>query len=169
MSYIKEDQEAIKAGGLSRREKSFAESYIIDFNATAALRRLGTPNPAYRASMLLKLERVRNHIDFLLFLRAQRMEVDAKWVLNAAVELYNKCMANIECKDTNGVKMGVYRFDSRGANAALNTIGKHVGVQAFKQLVEHTGTEGGPIVFWGNQSQSQSKKRRPPQPPRRKN
>lgn len=169
MSYIREDQEAIKAGGLSRREKSFAESYIIDFNATAAMRRLNVPNPAYRASLLLRMDRVRNYVDSLLFLRAQKMDIDAKWVLGAAVELYNKCMANVEVKDSNGKPIGVYRFDSRGANAALNTIGKHVGVQAFKQLVEHTGTEGGPMVFWGNQSQSQPKKRRPPQPPRRKN
>ncbi|MEE9354356.1 MAG: terminase small subunit [Methylococcaceae bacterium] len=171
MGYTKEDRETIKAGGLSRREKSFAESYIVDFNATAALLRLdpNTSSPGIRASLILKRERVRKYIDSLLFQRAQKMKVDAEWVLNAAVELYNKCMANVEVKDTNGIPMGLYRFDSRGANAALNTIGKHVGVQAFKQLVEHTGTDGGPMVFWGNQSQSQPKKRRPPQPPRRKN
>ncbi len=171
MAFLKEDKEAVKTGGLTRREKSFAESYIVDFNATAAVLRLNpdTPSPAYRASLLLKLERVRNHIDYLLFQRAQNMKIDAEWVLNAAVELFDKCMTNVEVKDTNGIPMGVYRFDSRGANAALNTIGKHIGVQAFKQLVEHTGTDGGPMVFWGNQSQSQPKKRRPPQPPRRKN
>lgn len=170
MGFSKIDRESIRAGGLTRREKSFAESYIIDFNATNAFLRIqnNSPIPSKKGSMLLKGERVHNYIDFLLFQRAQAMNIDAKWVLSAAVELYNKCMADIEVKDSNGKPIGVYKFDSRGANAALNTIGKHVGVQAFKKLIEHSGVEGGPIVFWGNQNQSQPKKRRPPQPPQRK-
>jgi len=171
LGYSAEDKAAVKAGGLTKLEKLFSESYAIDLNATQAILRVdsNTPFPRNKSSMLLRTERVRNYIDYLLFQRAQKMNIDAEWVLKAAVELFHKCMSDVEVKDTNGVSIGVYRFDSRGANAALNTIGKHVGVQAFKQRVEHTGTDGGPMVFWGNQSQSQPKKRRPPQPPRRKN
>lgn len=166
MGYSDEDRDSIKAGGLTRLEKLFAESYVIDFVGTQAILRVDgdTLFPGNRASMMLKSERVRRYIDVLLEKRMKNMRVDAEWVLNAAVELYEKCMVNVEVKDSDGIPIGVYKFDSRGANAALNTIGKHVGVQAFKKLVEHTGKEGGPIVFWGGQGAELPKKRKLPFP-----
>ncbi len=155
---------------LSEKEEAFCQEYLVDLNATQALIRSGhqCPNPMVIGRKLMNLQSIRSRIDELFEERSRGTGIDARWVLNAAVELHNRCMANVKPLDSNGLPIGVYRFDSSGANAALKTIGKHISVQAFKKLVEHTGIDGAPMVIWGNQSQSQPQKRRPPQPPRRK-
>lgn len=142
---------------LSEKEEFFCREYIVDLDAKQALIRSGHDchNPMAISRRLMDMPRIRSRIEDLLEERSKKSGIDAGWVLNAAVELFNRCMTHEPVTDKDGNNIGVYKFDSRGANAALSTIGKHVGVQAFKKLVEHTGADKGPIVFWGNQSQSQ--------------
>jgi phage terminase small subunit len=155
---------------LSEEEEEFCQEFLVDLDSKQALIRMNheCDNPAMIGRRLMDLPRIRSRIEVLQEERSKRLGVDAEWVLTAAVELYNRCMATVAVKDKDGVPLGVYKFDSSGANTALKTIGQHVGVRAFKKLVEHTGESGGPIVLWGNQSNALPTKRRPPQPPRRK-
>lgn len=153
---------------LTEKEEAFCQEYLVDLNATKALIRSGheCPNPMVIGRKLMNLQSIRSRIDELYEERSRATGIDAIWLLNAAVELYNRCMAKVKPLDSNGLPIGVYRFDSSGANSALRIIGSHVSVQAFKKLVEHTGIDKGQLVIWGNQPPG--KKRRPPQPPRRK-
>jgi phage terminase small subunit len=58
-------------------------------------------------------------------------------------DVEKKCRADVPVLDKRGQPTGEYRFDSAGANRALELIGKHLGM--FKERVEHTGPDGGPI------------------------
>lgn len=137
---------------LLKEEESFCQEYIIDFDAKQALIRSGheCPNPMVISRQLMNLPRIRDRIEDLLEIRSKSIGVDAHWVLESAVKLFNRCMTHEAVVDKDGNDIGVYKFDSRGANAALNTIGKHIGVQAFKKIIEHAGKDGGPMIFWGN-------------------
>lgn len=64
--------------------------------------------------------------------RSDKLKIDAEWVLRAAKDVYDKCM-QAEPVMLAGEPTGEYKFDSSGANKALDTIGKHVDVQAFNE------------------------------------
>jgi phage terminase small subunit len=64
---------------------------------------------------------------------AEKAEVAASWVLQQLVELYHRCMQAKPVLDQEGNPSGEYRFDAAGANRALETIGKHKAVNAFKE------------------------------------
>jgi len=140
-----------KDHSLPEKEELFCHEYIVDFEAKQALIRSGHDchNPLAISRRLMELPRIRLRIEELLEIRAKNIGVDAHWVLDSAVKLFNRCMTHEAVLDKEGNAIGVYKFDSRGANAALNTIGKHIGVQAFKKIIEHTGRDGGPMVLWG--------------------
>lgn len=40
----------------------------------------------------------------------------------------------------------VFRFNANGAAKALELIGKHIDVQAFKDKVEHSTPDGQPLI-----------------------
>ena len=56
---------------------------------------------------------------------AEKAEVNAAWVLRGLVEVYERCMQHKPVLDKEGNPTGEYRFDSTGANRALEHIGKH--------------------------------------------
>lgn len=65
---------------------------------------------------------------------AERAEVDAAWVLQEQVRVYRKCMQDVPILDKEGNPTGEYRFEHSGANKALENIGKHKSVNAFKPI-----------------------------------
>ena len=166
MAFSNADQFKVEAGGLSEFEERYCNEYVLDLNGSQAVKRSGYtgPHPRNKAMIFMKRTRVRSRIAELIEIRSQKMKIDAEWVLAQAVEVYNICVAKVEAKNADGIPLG---YDSKGAIAILNVIGKHIDVQAFKKSVEHTGENGGPIVLWGNQSNALPPKRRPPRPPRR--
>ncbi|MNW10683.1 Terminase small subunit [compost metagenome] len=66
--------------------------------------------------------------------RAEKSEVNAQWVLDRLVQLAERCMQAEPVTDRDGSPTGEYRFDSSGANKALENIGKHLGM--FKDKLE---------------------------------
>jgi phage terminase small subunit len=64
---------------------------------------------------------------------AEKAEVDAAWVLRQLDALFHRCMQHTPVLDKDGNPTGVYRFDSAGAARALELIGKHKAVNAFKE------------------------------------
>lgn len=65
-----------------------------------------------------------------------QFKIDAAWVLKASVDLYNKCMEAEPLKDSDGQETGYAKFQPAGAGKALELIGKHVDVQAYKEKSE---------------------------------
>jgi phage terminase small subunit len=84
--------------------------------------------------------------------RNKRVNIDADWVLMAAKKVYDRCMQEepitdrqgnpVLCKTAAGDVAAAYSFDASGANKALDTIGKHVNVNAFKTAIDHTSSDG---------------------------
>ncbi|WP_085905834.1 terminase small subunit [Kiloniella majae] len=119
---------------LTERQKRFVEEYLIDFNATQAAIRAGySPNSVKQsASRTLKNPLVQDAIEHAKSVRSQRLQVDADYVLKGAVELFERCMQRSPVADGDGE----YKFQHTGAGKALEIIGRHVSVQAFKEKVE---------------------------------
>jgi len=71
-----------------------------------------------------------------LVAKIERTKIDADWVLQQSVRVYERCMQDELVLDKNGNETGEYRFEHAGANKALDNIGRNVEVQAFKEKVE---------------------------------
>jgi phage terminase small subunit len=68
--------------------------------------------------------------------RAEKIQIDAEWVLRQAVALYDHCVhepvlkEGVHVTDKDGNPL--YRVNVAGALRTLELIGKHVGVQAWQ-------------------------------------
>jgi phage terminase small subunit len=133
---------------LTAKQELFVAEYIVDFNGADAVRRAG-----YNA--LLAKPEIQEAIAKGMEQRVKRVKVDADWVLTSAKQVFDRCMQVEQVFDRKGEPVLVetptgelvpaFTFDSAGANRALELVGKHVDVQAFRERHEHTGKDGGPI------------------------
>lgn len=125
---------------LTAKQDAFCQEYLIDLNATQAALRAGYSEPTARSigSENLSKPDIQSRIAELMSARSKKTEINAEWVLNGAKKVYDRCMQE-EQVISNGAPTGEYKFDSSGANKALDLIGKHVDVQAFltKQETKH--------------------------------
>ena len=69
----------------------------------------------------------------------EKAAIDKAWVLKQAAKVHERCMQEEPVRDAQGNPTGEYKFEHAGANKALEIIGKHVDVQAFKETLDHTG------------------------------
>lgn len=137
------------------KQEMFCNEYLIDLNATQAAIRAGYSEKTARSigqDLLTKVD-IQDKIQKLKSKREKRLQIDADWVLRQAVSVHMRCMQaepvmlkGEPVMDDEGRQ--VYKFDSRGANKALELVGKHINIQAFK---ENTSVEiGGSITPWGS-------------------
>lgn len=114
---------------LAEKKKAFCREYVIDLNATQAAKRAGySEKTAYaKGHDLLKEPEVKAEIDRLMAARNQRLDINADYVLQQAVKLHEKCMSDGS-------------FNPASAARALELIGKHTQVQAFKENLNINGT-----------------------------
>lgn len=136
---------------LTDQKKLFADIYLTCLNATEAAKKAGySEKTAYsQGNRLLKDVEVRAYIDERQQARAEKLNLDAEWVLNRLVEVTQMSMQAkaVEKWDYNEKKLietGEYVYDSQGANKALELIGKHLGM--FKDKIEHSGNMGVSII-----------------------
>ena len=120
---------------LTEKQERFCLEYIKDLNATQAAIRAGYsersannigPTNLVKPSISARIGELKAEI-------AESIKIDATWLLQASVDLYNKCMEGEEVKDRDGASMGFAKFHPAGAGKALELIGKHVDVQAFER------------------------------------
>lgn len=124
---------------LTPRQKMFVEEYLVDLNATQAYLRVykscnGAGSARTSACQLLALPHVRAYKDKLKSERVARVDVAADFVVNNLVEVVQRCMQKVpvcnqfgsQIKDDEGHDL--WRFDSNGANKALDLLGKHLGI-----------------------------------------
>ncbi|MDL4842824.1 terminase small subunit [Aquibacillus rhizosphaerae] len=126
---------------LTARQQMFIDEYLIDLNATQAAIRAGySEKTAYsQGQRLLKNVEVHARIEEGKKTRADRLNLDAYWVLKRLMDISDRSMQaeqvmefDYEAKEL--VPTGEYQFDSNGANRATELIGKHLGM--FKDRVE---------------------------------
>lgn len=132
---------------LNPKQQRFVEEYLIDLNATAAYRRAGyvaTGNSAeVNAARLLRNAQVAAAVAAAKELRSDEAKIDAAYVLRQAVKLHERCMQEVvpvidrkgeHVQDDEGHPL--YAFNATGAAKALDLVGKHVDVQAFKERMD---------------------------------
>lgn len=156
---------------LTPRQRKFIKEYLIDFNATQAAIRAGySERSAYQIGhALLKRVEVRDAIERALGKREAKTEVTADYLVEAGKEVLERSLErkpvmiregrevvqaeekltcphcqDPECEGNRSV--GLWQFDSLGANGALKFLGGHVrGFNAPKQQ-EVTGKDGTPLI-----------------------
>lgn len=125
---------------LTNKQEAFCQEYLIDLNATQAALRAGYSEKTAKDIGCENLAKpnIQKKIAELMAKRSEKTEINAEWVLKSAKKVYDRCMQE-EQVIANGEPTGEYKFDSSGANKALDLIGKHVDVQAFltKQETKH--------------------------------
>lgn len=148
---------------LTPKQKAFIAEYILDLNATQAAIRAGFSKKTAESqgSRLLRNVKVLAEIDRLKKEREERTLVTADWVVANLKEVVERCMTHEPVMQFDheekrmvqkqgedpetGKTVGIYEFDSAGANRALELLGKHLAL--FTEKHEHTGAGGGPIAI----------------------
>jgi phage terminase small subunit len=129
---------------LTPKQEQFVLEYMIDLNATQAAIRAGYKKESAYAMGHENLNKpqIRARIEELREERAEKLSIDADWVLNRLMQVSERSLSvkpvlkwNTETRSME--ESGEYQFDSNGANKALELIGKHLGM--FKEKIEHSG------------------------------
>ena len=128
------------------RQQRFVEEYLVDLNATQAAIRAGySRNCAGQiGEENLKKPQIAAAVAEAKRERSVATKIDAEWVLRQAVELHRRCMQEIkparnpntrqQMKDEDGNLL--FTFNAAAANRALELIGKHVEIGAWKERIE---------------------------------
>ncbi|MBX9874666.1 MAG: terminase small subunit [Beijerinckiaceae bacterium] len=161
--------------GLSFRHQQFVDQYLIDLNGTQAAIRAGysARTAQKQAYQLLSRPDVQEAVSAAQTSRSERTKIDADWVLRRLAEeadadladLYDESGALRPVKDwptiwRKGLIAGVEVEELREEGAAvgfvrkvklsdrikrIELIGKHVGVQAFREQLGLSDPKGGPV------------------------
>ena len=114
---------------LNEKQKQFCEEYIIDLNGTQAAIRAGySPKTANeQAAQLLAKLSIQEYIQKLKNKRSDRVKYSQDELMRDILEVKNRCLQANPVLDKEGNETGVWKFDSNGANKALDMLAKHVG------------------------------------------
>ena len=114
---------------LNEKQKQFCEEYIIDLNGTQAAIRAGysakTANE--QAAQLLAKLSIQEYIQKIKNKRSERVKYSQDELMRDILEVKNRCMQANPVLDKEGNETGIWKFDSNGANKALDMLAKHVG------------------------------------------
>ena len=139
---------------LTDKQTAFVREYLVDLNATQAAIRAGySERTASRIGpQLLGKTCVREAIEKAQAKRARRVEVTQDYVLSNLVEVVERTMQRAPVMDRKGEQVtdeegrAVWTFDAKGANRALELLGKHLGIFTDKVKAEVSGPDGGPVA-----------------------
>lgn len=139
---------------LTDKQTAFVREYLVDLNATQAAIRAGySERTASRIGpQLLGKTCVREAIEKAQAKRARRVEVTQDYVLSNLVEVVERTMQRAPVMDRKGEQVtdeegrAVWTFDAKGANRALELLGKHLGIFTDKVRAEVSGPDGGPVA-----------------------
>lgn len=137
---------------LTEQQELFCHEYMIDFSAVQACLRAG-----YRPTTQMSARNLGSQLKKLLYWRieelmaerVQKIDIEAEWVVRELVDVVKKCREYTPVIDFKGKQViretedgkmfAAYEFNAKGATAALDLLGKHLGM--YKEKVEITGDE----------------------------
>jgi len=159
-----------RTSDLTALEAAFVREYLVDLCGAEAVRRSGSKakHPNTLANQMMKRPHIKAAIDAAMAARAERTEITQDRVLNELALIAFGDLADFVEWGPGGVRMregadldpdkrralaevaetvtkegGSQRVKMHDKLGALTLIGKHLGI--FKEQVEHTGKDGGPI------------------------
>lgn len=129
----------------TRRREVFCREYMIDLNGKKAAIRAGFSErtATSQASRLLADVNVLARIRELQEERSAKLSISSDMVLRNLLLIYDRCMQAVpvyEWVDGEKRPTGEFVFDSKGAVAAMQLIGKHLAM--FTEKIELTTTDG---------------------------
>ena len=134
---------------LTPKQQRFIDEYLIDLNATQAAIRAGYSPRTARAIACENLAKpdIQEAIAEAKRERSEATKIDAEWVLRELVKLHQRVTQEIkpklhpktrkQMKDEEGNLLFV--FNAAAANRALELIGKHTDIGAYKDRLEVSG------------------------------
>lgn len=141
---------------LTDKQRRFVDEYLVDLNATQAAIRAGYSQKTARqiGDENLSKPDIAEAVQEAQVTRAKRTEITQDEVINDLRELRDICMGrkpiritevikNAQAGTAESVEVDVNAFEPTAANKALELLGKHIGM--FKEKLEHSGPDGGPI------------------------
>jgi phage terminase small subunit len=123
---------------LRAKQELFCKEYMIDLNAAQAAIRAGYSEKTAKEIGCENLTKP-NIAEYIAELKAKRsdeVQIDAAWVLASLKKVHDRCMQEESVTDRDGTPTGEYKFEHSGANKALELMGKHTDVQAYKEKIE---------------------------------
>ena len=114
---------------LEEKLKMFCQEYLVDFNGTQAAIKAGysKKTATEQASRLLTKVNVQEYLTQLIENRNKRTNITQDDVIADIIKVKDRCMQNEAVLDKEGNETGIYKFDSNGANKALDMLMKHTG------------------------------------------
>jgi phage terminase small subunit len=136
---------------LNAKHILFVNDYMISHNVTESYQKVyGCTEEAARknGSRLMTNDDIKSEIERRQKQVNEKVEKDTgisvKWVIDSFKTIAERCMqAEAHAFDLEG-NVTEWRFDSSGANKAVESIGKYLGM--FKEKIEHSGNVGVNIV-----------------------
>ena len=139
---------------LTPKQDVFCQEYLKDLNGAQAAIRAGYSENSARQIATENLSKpvIQDRVQALMDERSERTRLDADYVLSSLHVVAERCLQRapvmvrrgkefVQLQDEEG--RHVWRFDSNGANRALELLGKNL--KLFTEKHEHTGKDGGPI------------------------
>lgn len=140
---------------LTAKQEAFCQHYVNSKskNATEAAINAGYSESTARmiGSENLTKPDIKARIVELTADTIKQTKIDANWVLTGAKQVFDRCMQIEPITDAKGnpkmveVEGGrvaaAFKFDSSGANKALEIVGKHIDVRAFIERSENVNVE----------------------------
>lgn len=128
-----------KERGLTPKQAAFVREYLIDLNATQAAIRAGysAKTAQVQSAKMLSKAIISAALKEKMDERARKAEISAEYVLSSLLNVAERCQTAVPVLDKEGNETGEWKFDSSGANRALELIGKHLGI--FVERVKHEG------------------------------
>lgn len=124
---------------LNARQVRFVESYMVTANAYQAAIAAGYAETTAltRGAKMLDNVGIKHELERRNALRAEKAGIDAEWVLDNLVGIVRRSTQAEPVRDKDGNPTGEYKYDSAGANKALELIGKHL--QMWKDKPQDAG------------------------------
>ena len=118
----------------------FCQEYVVDFNGTRAAIKAGYTKKSARvqANRLLTNDNIQRRIKELTKKKVERIEYTQDDVMRDLLEVKNRCMQKVPVmyfdkvdkeykQEQDDLGRDVWKFDSQGANSALDKLAKHTG------------------------------------------
>ena len=123
---------------LNPQRATFVREYCSGVSAAEAARRAGfkPKHSRKQAARLLATPTIARAIEATKRKALAKAELNAEYVLIRLQAIVERCMTAEPVTDKEGREAGEYRFDSGGANRALELLGRHLGMFVDRIAVE---------------------------------